>query len=115
MSRLHNISSKETMSLDNTVHLIQAETDDDDDMLQSVETRSEPRLVFCAELPLAQSEFYKAAQNSIKSARCLLVNSEDYNGECLAEYDRQVYSVYRIYKLSSGFTELYLEDKEGIR
>jgi len=114
MSRLHNISSKETMSLDNTVHLIQTETDDDD-MLQSVETRSEPRIVFCAELPLAQSEFYKAAQNSIKSARCLLVNSEDYNGEYLAEYDGQVYSVYRIYKLSSGFTELYLEDKEGIR
>jgi len=45
MSRLHNISSKETMSLDNTVHLIQTETDDDD-MLQSVDARSEPRIVF---------------------------------------------------------------------
>lgn len=71
--------------------------------------------LFCAELPATSNEFYRAAQLGIKPNAVLLVDSESYEGQDRARYNETVYSVFRHYSRSDGFTELYLTIKTGVR
>lgn len=112
--RLHSVADNTASSLDSVVTLITSEYGTDD-MLCETKSITGSRVVFCAELPLFQSEFYKAAQSDIKPAKCLKLDSEEYGGETEAEYCGKSYSIYRFFERSDGFTELYLEDRGGIR
>ena len=112
MAQLKNVAKKDSVSLDNVCYFI-AQTFVEDDIGQQIATNTET-LCFCAELPIASSEFFNAGQNGIKSEIALLVDSESYSGETLAKYNDVRYSIYRVYPRSDGMTELYLNKRVGV-
>ena len=98
---LKNIQSSSRFSLDNICAVF-------------VKGGTETEL-FCAELPATSNEFYKAAQLGIKPNAVLVVDSESYDGQDRVRYNDTVYSIFRYYPRSDGFTELYLTIKTGVR
>lgn len=108
---LKNISDTRSISLDNVCFLVESdfEMDLDGNHVQ-LDTR---RLCYCAELPVTASEFFNAGIASLRPSCVLLVDSENYNDEKTIEYDYNAYDVYRNYKRSDGFTEIYMQVKVG--
>jgi SPP1 family predicted phage head-tail adaptor len=104
---LSNISQNDNISLDNVCSLVSVRYETDD-IGQEIETTSE-REVFCAELTVYNSESYRAAQQDIKSACVLAVDTEEYEGEEKVSYNSKLYGIYKIRKRSDGMTELYCE------
>lgn len=104
---LSNISQNGNVSLDNVCSLIKVGYTVDE-IGQELPVNSE-REVFCAELELYNSESYRAAQQDIKSACVLAVDTEEYEGEEKVSYNSKLYGIYKIRKRSDGMTELYCE------
>lgn len=111
MSKLKNIADKNSVSLDNVCYLLESKIDTDDEGWQE-ETFTE-RECFCAEMPVASAEFYRAGHEGIKLEKVLVIDSENYDNETAVKYDDEVYSIVRIYISSNGFTELHLTLKVG--
>lgn len=107
-----NISQNENISLDNICNLNKV-TYDTDDIGQQIPKKTE-RMVFCAELTVYNSESYRAAQQNIRAACILAVDSEEYEGETEVHYEGTLYNVYKIRKCSNGITELYCEVKSNV-
>ena len=106
---IKNISNKNNLSLDNVCYLI-AKTITENSLHQQIESETES-LAFCAELPVQSSEFFQAGQNSIKSSKVLIVDTESYLFQDLVRYEDKKYRIYRTYSRADGMTELYLEER----
>lgn len=113
MLRLKNISNKENISLDLVCYL-QSVSVKEDEIGNQIETPTN-RLVYCAELPINSSEFYKAGTAGVKPEHLLVVDIEEYDGETSVSYDNSIYSIYRSYPWSDGFLELYCNKKAGVQ
>jgi len=111
MSKLKNIALKENTSLDNICVLLKSNVVTDDEGWQDEEY--EETMCFCAEMPVASSEFYRAGHEGIKLEKVLVIDSESYDNETLVRYDDEVFNIVRIYIMSNGFTELHLSLKVG--
>lgn len=106
------LQDKKYPSLDETCDLISLETEQDE-IGNEIKKRKEER-VCCAELPIAQSEFYRAAQRDIKTETILVVNQIDYAGQQEVRYKKTISKVYRVYERADELIELYLEERSGI-
>jgi len=105
------ISSKNSLSFMNICTLIDIETTENE---YGVPTETETKTdVFCAEIPITSNEFFKARDSGIKTQKCLVVNSDEYNEQTLIEYEGKPYSVYRVYANTDGYTELYCAERIG--
>jgi len=104
MARVQN---KSTPILDDLVILIEEGEFKTDDNGNDVTEKNENE-VFCAEASIYQSEFHQAGQQGIQPKACLVVHTNEYNGERTVRfYDSEMY-VYRTYPRADGLTELYL-------
>ena len=110
---LKNISDSKYLSLDNICYLIGV-TITENKLHQQVETETES-MRFCAELPVQSNEFFKAGQADIKASKVLMLDSEDYSGEKIVRYNGMKYAVYRTYPRPDSMTELYLQERSGVR
>ena len=62
---------------------------------------------------VSQNEFYKSAQNGLKSEYKFTLFSADYGGQEKVRYNDTVYYIYRTYEKDEK-TELYVTKKAGI-
>lgn len=108
---MNRICNKNSISFDNVCTFIKRETTQDEN-LNDVITDTETN-VFCAELPIASNEFFKAEQSGIKASKEFVVYTEEYNDEQLIKYNDKLYSIYRIYQRPDEYTELYCESRVG--
>ncbi len=67
---------------------------DKDDNLITTERR---RTILCAESTVSRNEFYSAAQAGLEVSANVLVNPIEYQGEEIAKYKGEVYSVIKTY------------------
>lgn len=80
------------------------------EITNSTETETE---VYCAECPVSSNEFYSAYAHGIRASKCLVVNSSEYAGQMLIEYESERYSVFRTIPRVDGYLELYCERRIG--
>ncbi len=105
------ISDKNSLSFENKCRLIAITTTENEYGIPTVTKKNVE--VFCAELPVTANEFFNASQRGFKAQRVLVVNSDEYNEESIAEYNNKRYSVYRYYQRTDGYTELYCAERIG--
>lgn len=110
MSRL---CERRDVSLDNECKLITVEYDEDENG-NPVLKKETVQILFCAEIPVPSQEFFRAGQAGIKVSKALVVNTSEYGGETIAEYEGKRYSIYRTYPGFDGNCELYLEQRIGL-
>lgn len=79
-----------------------------------LEVESDPRELYCEYESVIQSEFFAAAQQGMKSEYKLKVNEDDYDGEPIAVFKNNRYSIYRTYLGKGQDIELYLGIKAGV-
>lgn len=72
-----------------------------------------PREILGTRNNLTRSEFFAAGSTGLKPSFMFRTPKENYNGEKIAEYMGQRFSVYRTYE-SGNQIEIYLEEKAGI-
>jgi len=107
MKSLRNVSraSAKFMSLDNICLFPDADGN-----------FNENRVTFCAELPITSSEYANAGLLDIRATVSLVIDSEcDDETARTIRYKGATYAVYRRYPMANGLTQLYLEEKAGIR
>jgi len=80
---------------------------------ERVETRTK-REVYCTRKHINQSEFFKAHQEGLRSDLCLVINSDEYEGEQEVEYNNRLYAVYRFYERDDDMAELYCSERVGV-
>ncbi|EOW9529893.1 phage head closure protein [Bacillus cytotoxicus] len=107
-----NIGNSKHISLDDVCFLISSETEEDE-LGQVIDIEEKERQIFCSELSISQSEFYAAGQLNRRPQIMLVVDSDEYDKESKVKHDGTVYSIYRSFMRSDGFTELYCEVKIG--
>lgn len=100
------------ISLDDVCFLISV-TYEEDELAQQIEVETE-RQIFCTTTSVTRQEFATAGQLGLKSAKTIIVDADEYDGESLLKYNAQKYSVYRDYRREDGFTELHVEVKIGV-
>lgn len=69
--------------------------------------------VFCQVDSVTRSEFYEGGRNGLNPEYRFSVFAGDYNGETVARYDGQLYTIYRVYKARGDVVELYAERRGG--
>lgn len=106
-----SIQNKQHISLDDMCFLIVQEMKDDH-LGQHIPIEKK-RQVFCAQTSIYSQEFFSAGQSGIKSTLMLVVDSEEYDGQQILEYEDKRYSIYRNFPRSDGQTELYCEVRVG--
>ncbi len=106
-----SISDKNNISLDNVCYLINT-TYEKDVLKQQIE-KSEEELAYCAELPVYNSEFFKAAQSGIKAECILAIDYDTYNSQKKVKYNEDIYSIFKVFKRSDGLIELHCEVRSG--
>lgn len=79
-----------------------------------LEVESDPRELYCEYESVIQSEFFSAAQQGMKSEYKLKVSEHDYDGEKIAVFKDERYSIYRTYLGKDEKIELYLGIKAGV-
>jgi len=85
--------------------------DDDGFPIYEEDTTTE---VFCNLQSVKATEFFQAAEQGVNAIYTAVIHSYEYSGERLAEYDGNVYMVYRAYeKQDKEVTELTLAENEG--
>lgn len=74
------------------------------------------RGIYVTVLNISRAEFYSAGQQGLQPSIALKTSMYDYKGEKVVKFDGLRYSVYRTYtNFESEETELYLNDKAGVR
>ena len=71
------------------------------------------RNVFCNVRSVSQTEFFEGGRNGLNPQYTFTVFFGDYNGESVAEFEGQNYSVYRSFRRRDDTLELYVERKGG--
>ena len=77
------------------------------------ETATTMRDVFCQVDSVTRSEFFEGGRNGLNPEYRFTMFFGDYNGERLAKYKGNTYSIYRTYKGRYDTIELYVERKGG--
>lgn len=108
----NTVGEKNKVFLDGICEIIK-ETNNKDDIGQSVFATEDIRLIFCMETPVFSSEFYQAGQLGIKPSLCIIIDREEYQGELVIRYMGNKYIIYKTFSRSDGFIELYCEVKKG--
>lgn len=85
-----------------------------DSINQMVQDGVTHREIFCTELNLKRAEWGEAFQRGLKSAGCVTVWAEEYEGETVAILDGVRYAIYRTYAPGTDEIELYLEQRAGV-
>jgi len=62
-----------------------------------------------------RAEFYRAGEAGLRPEYVLTTALIDYDGELEVELDGKRYGVYRTYKISEDYIELYCERKGGVK
>ncbi len=114
-----SLGNSNNISLDDVCSLISLSVTEDD-LGQDIETEI-PRQIFCSKLSINRAEFLAAGQLGLKPQMTILVDSDEYDGEKSLRYeengelteDSPKYEIYRDYRRSDGFTELYCEVRTG--
>jgi SPP1 family predicted phage head-tail adaptor len=104
-----SLGNSKHISLDDVCFLLSITTTKDE-LGQQIETEV-PSLVYCSKLNITRAEFSAAGQLGHKPQLLLVVDSDEYDGEIRIEYERKIYSVYKGFMRSDGYTELYCEVK----
>lgn len=69
--------------------------------------------VFCNASSIGSGEFYTAAQTGLQPQYRFIVLAAEYNGQTLLQYKGEDLSVYRTYRRSVDYVELYTEKRQG--
>lgn len=73
-------------------------------------------LVFCASFSVTSSEFSNAGMQGIRPEHKLAIATEcDRSDKLTIRYRGKIYAIYRRYTRDDGLTELYLEERVGVR
>lgn len=73
-------------------------------------------LVFCASFSVTSSEFSNVGLQGIRPEYKLVIATEcDRLGTLTIKYRGKIYAIYRRYTRDDGLTELYLEERVGVR
>ena len=69
--------------------------------------------IFCDASSIGAGEFYEAAQTGLQPQLKFIVLNTEYDGQTLVRFRGQDLSVYRTYRRSRDYLELYTERKQG--
>lgn len=72
------------------------------------------RQVFCSETSVSRQEFAAAGRVGIKSAKVILVDSDEYDDQEILKFNNRRYYIYRNFRRTDGFTELNCEVRVGV-
>lgn len=72
------------------------------------------RQVFCTIDEVSRAEFFAAGEAGLKPSFVAVVAVVDYRGEKLLEFRGKRYGIYRTYRRSGDYMELYAEEKAGV-
>lgn len=76
--------------------------------------QEDKREVFCRVQSVSQREFFEAGRNGFKPELKATLSTEfDYDGESIAIWNDDRYSIYRTFITDSGQIELYLQRETG--
>ena len=100
------------MDRSDVIYLIgSTKTQDANGVWQITPTR---RKVYCNVGSITRSEFFEAGRNGLNPELVFdRVFFGDYQGEEVAEYNGKTYSIYRVFRGSTDYLELYAERKGG--
>lgn len=71
---------------------------------------------FCAEVPINSSEYYQASMQEIRPTVSLLFDTESLpDSVSKVIYKGKTLVVYRRYASGNGLTQLYCEERAGVR
>ena len=70
------------------------------------ETKTE---VYCNKKSISRAEFYNANSTGLKPSIVFVVNTFEYDGQKIVEFENQCYKVLRTYGPSLDYTELICE------
>jgi len=104
-----SIGNPSAISLDDSCNLL-SETQTKDALGQPIITEK-PYMVFCSRLSITRAEFNVAGQQGFKPEMMLVVDSDSYDKEQKLEYKNKIYTVYKTFQRTDGFTEIYCEVK----
>ena len=102
-----NIGNNKLISLDDVCNLLSL-TSTKDELGQPIITEN-PFMVFCSNLSITRQEFNVAGQQGHKPEMMLVVDSDSYDQEKKVEHHDKKYDIYKTFRRSDGFTELYCE------
>lgn len=71
-----------------------------------------PREVFCRVRNVSRNEFFEGGRNGLNPEYQMRVFFADYQGEAVAEYEGDRFSIYRTYR-DGDYMELYLQREGG--
>ena len=105
------ISTKNSLSFMNVCSLVTISTTENDyGETAQTETLTD---VFCAEISIHSARKDSARVQGIRLAKCVVVNSDEYNNELYVKYGDILYTVYDIYLRVDGYTEIVLRERAG--
>lgn len=79
-----------------------------------METIPAETTIFCRVDSVSGSEFFEAGQNDIQAEFRFTVWADEYAGQKEVTYAGKEYRIYRTYKPSQDFIELYAEERVGV-
>lgn len=71
------------------------------------------RAVFCDASSISQAEYFEAAQTGLKPEYRFIILAAEYEDETLVEFHGIPLTVYRTYRRSKDYIELYTERRQG--
>lgn len=99
------------MLLNDTLQLLTKTITNDEYLIQREQL--DGPTVFCDTSSVGASEFYEAAQTGLQPEYRFTILVAEYNGQTLVKYHGQILSVYRTYRRSNDYIELYTERRQG--
>lgn len=79
-----------------------------DDLGNEIPTESR-KIIFCDVKSISRNEFYNAANLGLKPTLVFVINSFEYDGEELIEFESKKYKVLRTYLVNTDTLELTCE------
>lgn len=98
--------------LQNDVLTLVSMTVTTDELLIQHETPTR-RNVYCDASSISQAEYYEAAQTGLRPEYRFIILTAEYGGETLVEFHGLPLTVYRTYRRSTDYIELYTERRQG--
>jgi hypothetical protein len=83
-----------------------------DKLGQDIKTETES-MIFCSILSITRSEFATSGQLGFKPDLMFIIDGDSYGDEKLLSYQGKNYSIYKTYRRTDGFIEVYAEVKIG--
>lgn len=74
---------------------------------------TENKTVFCNVESISSAEFFNASQTGLKPEYRFTLYAFEYSGESLVQYNGERLNVYRVYRRSKDFVELYTTKDAG--